>query len=126
MKRGLALLMALVVSVALLVGCSGRNGGDPGAGGSVADKIYTATNPVIGESVKAVPPGSTTKCLADRLDSASKSAPKLGVERTWPTEPRGSQWVERFEFKDGSSLLLVESLGSDGGPVLDSVEISRP
>jgi hypothetical protein len=122
-----ASVIALLFAVTILIpACSSGGSGPPGSGNRIADHVYSAVKPVAGEAVAGVPPGSPTKCLADRLDEAFKSDPEWTLARRTPAEPRGTQYVERLVFKDRSSLTLVQSLGADGGPILDIVEIARP
>lgn len=125
-RRSLSVIVCLFVAVVSTAACSSGGAGEPGSGGSIADKVYNAAKPVVGEPVAGVAPDSPTKSLADRLDEAFKSDPEWALARRMPVEPRGAQYVERLVFKDGSSLTLVQSLGADGGPQLDGVEIARP
>jgi hypothetical protein len=134
-------LIACGALVLALAGCGvGRvstrpPSSDPGAGESVADRLYTAVRPRIGEQVLPPNPagGAADECLMKRVLGIAESRAEWGVmllAGDWDTNTQ-----LQFSCSDGSILVLHTSLqpgshepppGPDTGTRLESVQVVRP
>jgi len=121
----LAVVSLLVATVCF--GC-GASGDKPGAGTTIADKVYNAVSPHVGETVYTRDPDDSTKYLMDRFNDAADSNQEWKFSQPEFTQgPGGVENGMTIRFNDGSSLILHESPnpGTYSGLRLDLVEISR-
>lgn len=148
MKYVVALVLAAFLAVAV-VGCGGdtsiqkSNEESIQTKATVADQVYMALKPSIGELVY---PGhgsgeedGTRVYLAQRALDVTESKPEWNAKQPNTTSmmkdstdhPGNVERYLRYEFKDGSALNLVSVPVGYGGTIkpglqLDRVEIERP
>lgn len=126
-RRGPRVVAAMLLSALLIPGCSAPASQAPqtaavtvstrpGSGDSIADRVYRAVAPRIGEPtgfttslerVKVVP-GRKSGYLIERVMDAVASRPEwVLAANPLRTTTRGTQLARAFTFKDGSVLRLI-------------------
>ena len=134
------------VAVALLAGCSGASDAVPGAGSTMADRLYNAAKPVERELFTAPEgySGDSNAQLDKRITKLNESDhdwevttegfyvpdPSDPMKQAAPSGDYAHRMVYEYEFSDGSALLLLASRGGSADAVedwiLDSAEVHRP
>jgi len=113
-------------AVLFLAGCSGSSGAAPGTGTSLADRMYTAASPKVGETVFTTNVDDPAKFLMDRFVDAASSDAQL--EYTYSdTSSGGVQDSLTLTFTDGSALTVkMSEVGGGQGLKVDSVNVTQP
>jgi hypothetical protein len=137
MTRFAPAIVAIGLATALVIsGCStgglGTPADDPGKGASIADKVYSAVAPVIGEQADA--PDSTDVPMVptpalQRLLAACEEKPEWSFKVRYDARERGAALVyDSFRFRDGSILTFVDRPlpGEGAGTKVEAVEVVRP
>lgn len=127
-KRAFQACVAALAFGALLfmTGCSGSSGAAPGTGTSLADRMYAAASPKVGETVFTTNVDDPAKFLMDRFVDAASSDAQLAYTYS-DTSSGGVQDSLTLTFTDGSALTVkMSEVGGGQGLKVDGAIIIQP